>query len=70
MSFLDRLAGEIRVPIIGSLGILLLAKRKGLTSHIRPMIDILQKSQIFISEALVDEALKLAGEVDSKPGSW
>ena len=48
--------------IIGSLGILLIAKEKGLLEQIKPYIEIIKESDIYISEELIDCVLELAGE--------
>ncbi len=48
--------------IIGSLGILLIAKEKGLIEQIKPYIEIIKESDIYISEELIDYVLELAGE--------
>ncbi len=49
-------------PVIGSLGILLSAKRKGMLSAIRPSLDILQDSGIHIGKSLLQKVLWLADE--------
>jgi uncharacterized protein len=50
------------IQVIGSLGILLLARGAGLISTIRPRIDAMQAAGIHISSALERDALRLAGE--------
>ena len=51
------------IKIIGSIGILLLAKDNGLISSIKPHLDRIQQSNIHISQKLINEALIIAGEV-------
>jgi predicted nucleic acid-binding protein len=48
--------------IIGSLGILLIAKEKKLIEKIKPYVEIIKGSDIYISEELIDSVLELAGE--------
>lgn len=48
--------------IIGSLGILLIAKEKGLIEQIKPYVEIIKESDIYINEELIDYVLELAGE--------
>ena len=48
--------------ITGSLGILVLAKEKGLLSEISPLIEKLKNSNIYFSENLLKQALTLANE--------
>jgi predicted nucleic acid-binding protein len=48
--------------VIGTLGLLLEAKRKGLLSTIRPELDKLLTSSFFLSEQLYDKLLRLAQE--------
>lgn len=50
------------INTIGSLGILLLAKEKGLIERIRPYIEIIKESDIHIKKNVIDYALDLAGE--------
>lgn len=50
------------INAIGSLGVLLSAKKKGLIPKISPFIDRLTGSQIYINPALVQTVLSLAGE--------
>jgi len=50
------------IKIIGSFGILLLAKEKTLIKEIKPLIEEIMTSGIFMSQGLVNEILKLAGE--------
>jgi uncharacterized protein len=53
------------VEVIGSLGVLLLAKTNSLLPAIKPSIDTIQAAGIYLSEALVAEALRLAGETEN-----
>jgi predicted nucleic acid-binding protein len=48
--------------IIGSLGVLLIAKEKGLIEKIKPYVDIIRESDIYVKEELINYALELAGE--------
>lgn len=55
-----RLFGKPRV--MGTLGMLVIAKRKGLVKNIRPLIEELRKAGIRYSDAAVKIALQMAGE--------
>ena len=57
-----RLAAQQHVPCLGLLGVLLRAKRGGKLDALRPLFEGLRANQFFISEALMAEALRLAGE--------
>jgi predicted nucleic acid-binding protein len=50
------------VEVIGSLGVLLLAKANDLLRAIKPSIHAIQMAGIYLSEELIAEALRLAGE--------
>ncbi|MDR0866747.1 MAG: DUF3368 domain-containing protein [Candidatus Symbiothrix sp.] len=50
------------IKVIGTLGILLLSKQKRLLASIKPLLDLLQQSNIRISDKLYKQALLLAGE--------
>ncbi|OQY04133.1 MAG: hypothetical protein B6I20_03595 [Bacteroidetes bacterium 4572_117] len=50
------------INIVGSLGILLIAKHKKLIKKITPFINMLEESEIYISKQLVHKIKKLAKE--------
>ncbi|MFA7243259.1 MAG: DUF3368 domain-containing protein [Sulfuricellaceae bacterium] len=51
-----------RIRTIGSLGVLLQAKRAGLISSVAPLLERIAASSIFMSESLMRTILELAGE--------
>lgn len=57
-----KIAARQDVNCIGLLGVLLRAKKAGKLPAIRPLIEQLRVEHFFISESLVAEALRLAGE--------
>ena len=57
-----RIATFNHITIVGSIGILLIAKRKGYISAIAPLLDKLQQSYIRMSDELYRKSLELAGE--------
>jgi predicted nucleic acid-binding protein len=58
-----RVAQVNGVNVIGSIGVLVLAKAHGLIPAVRPSLDSIRAAGIYLSERLVLEALQLAGEV-------
>jgi predicted nucleic acid-binding protein len=50
------------IQVVGSLGVLLLAKGTGLITAITPRIDAMRSAGIYMSETVVRDALRLAGE--------
>jgi uncharacterized protein len=50
------------VSVIGTVGILIRAKQNGVIAEIKPILDALAANDFFISRALREEALKIAGE--------
>ena len=50
------------INMIGSLGVLLVAKERGLITEIAPLLKLIEQSDIHISEALINTVLNLAGE--------
>jgi predicted nucleic acid-binding protein len=56
------LAAQLQIPLIGTLGILLKAKRVGLIPSVRPLLDAVQREGFRMDEALYNQALKLANE--------
>ena len=57
-----RHALRLGLTITGSLGVLLKAKERGLVSELRPLIQELRRNKIRLSEDVVQQALRLAGE--------
>ena len=58
-----RLAVQEQVPVIGLLGVVLLAKRRALTRSARALLQRLERDAgIYISEHIRDQALKSVGE--------
>jgi hypothetical protein len=57
-----RYAVRAGLAITGSLGVLLKAKERGLVSELRPLIQELRHNKIRLSEDVVQQALRLAGE--------
>ena len=62
----DRKAREaalrLGIPVTGTIGLLLVAKRNDIIATIRPLLDSLDACHFRIGEALRSEALRLAGE--------
>jgi predicted nucleic acid-binding protein len=50
------------INTIGSLGVLLAAKQKGLIQEIKPYIDKIKESRIFLSPSLIQMVLEIAKE--------
>jgi hypothetical protein len=57
-----RVASRLAIPVIGVLGVLLLARRQGMLATLRPRIEQLVASGYFLSDAVINEALRRAGE--------
>ncbi len=53
---------RLGVPLFGVLGVLLQARRIGKLERIAPALEQIQSNGYRISQALIDEALRLAGE--------
>jgi len=53
---------EQGLPLFGVLGVLLQARRLGKIGHIAPALNKMQTNGYRISQALVEQAMKLAGE--------
>jgi uncharacterized protein len=57
-----RLAGELGIPVTGTLGILLEARRRGTISSLKPHLDALMDVQFYLTPNLVHELLAEVGE--------
>jgi predicted nucleic acid-binding protein len=53
------------LTVIGSFGLLVRAKRRGLIREVRPMMDAMLAHGLFVSEHLCRQILALAGEPES-----
>jgi predicted nucleic acid-binding protein len=51
-----------QISTIGSLGVLLVAKQKGLIKEVAPFLEILEKSELYLSKQLIATVLELAKE--------
>lgn len=57
------LALQLSLKVIGTVGMLLRAKRFGVISEIKPLLIALNQVDFRISEVLVQKALQIAGEL-------
>lgn len=57
-------AQQIKLPMKGTVGILLEAKERGLIEKIKPLLNLLLDSGARLAPRIIDSALKLAGETD------
>lgn len=57
-----RIAKQLGLKVIGTVGLLLRAKKRGIVTEIRPILDALQEVDFRIGETLYQEALRLAKE--------
>lgn len=55
-------AKHLGVTVIGTAGLLVLAKRRGLLTSVRDHLDALMASDYFLGENVVADALRMAGE--------
>lgn len=57
------LALQLNLQVIGTVGMLLRAKRFGIITEIKPLLIALNQVDFHISEVLVQKALQIAGEL-------
>lgn len=55
-------AEELHLRVIGTVGVLLIARSRGLISALKPMLEQLSASGHHLSSALIQEALREVGE--------
>jgi predicted nucleic acid-binding protein len=58
-----RIAKQLGLKVIGTVGLLLRAKKKSIVTEIKPILDALQDVDFRIAEPLYQEALRLAKEI-------
>ena len=57
-----KVARTLHLPIVGTLGLLLAAKRRGLLPGVRPCLDALRKASFHMTADLYRRVIKEAGE--------
>lgn len=57
-----QVARGIGLKLIGTAGMLVRAKKKGVISEVKPILMDLRAAEFRISDAIVEKALNLAGE--------
>ena len=67
MQFADDLAARrcpatFRIPVRGTLGLVLLAKQRGRISAARPVLEAMCASGMYLSDPVLNKALALVGE--------
>jgi predicted nucleic acid-binding protein len=56
------IAGQRGIPVVGTLGVLLAAKRRQLLAEVAPVIARMELLGMFVSVRLREEVLRIAGE--------
>ena len=54
---------SLKIPVIGTIGLLLIAKRKGFIPNIKEMMDKLIETGFYIDKGFYNDVLKYANEV-------
>jgi predicted nucleic acid-binding protein len=57
-----RCARALNVPLQGTLGLILVAKNLGMVSAVRPVLDVLRQTGMYVSNGLAQQVLDQAGE--------
>jgi predicted nucleic acid-binding protein len=57
-----KFAEKLGLPIKGTVGVLLMAKQKGVIPLLRPYLDLIQQTNFRLSQKLVDQFINDAGE--------
>ena len=57
-----RIARGLGLAVVGSAGVLLAAKQRGLISFVRPLLDELRGAGLYLDDTAFNEILHLAGE--------
>lgn len=62
-----RYAKRLKLPLTGSLGLLLLAKERGLVAEIAPLLERLTAAGLYLSPSLIELVQKMADEPTTDP---
>ena len=57
-----RCAATLRIPVRGTLGLVLLAKQRGRIAAARPVLEAMRGSGMYLSDSVLDKALALVAE--------
>lgn len=57
-----RCAAPLGIPVRGTLGLVLTAKRRGMIAKARPLLEDLRRAGMYLSDRVMDWALKEVGE--------
>jgi predicted nucleic acid-binding protein len=57
-----RCAAALGIPVRGTLGLVLTAKRRGRISQARPVLERLRHAGMYLSDHVMNQALRLVGE--------
>ena len=57
-----RYAERLKLPLSGTLGVLLLAKEEKIISTISPLIKAIQEAGLYLHDDLIEQVLQIAGE--------
>lgn len=57
-----RCAATYEIPVRGTLGLVLTAKKRGVIPEARPVLERLRQSGMYLSDVVLDQALALVGE--------
>lgn len=57
-----RLAKVLSIPVTGTLGLALIAKKRGLIPEARPLVEDFLEAGLYLSPSIVERALNLVGE--------
>lgn len=57
-----RCAHAFSIPVIGTLGLLILAKQESRIPAVRPLVDRLRESGMYLSDRVINQALARVGE--------
>lgn len=57
-----RCAATLRIPVRGTLGLVLVAKQRGRIKAARPVLEAMRESGMYLSDSVLNRALALVGE--------
>ena len=57
-----RCAATLRIPVRGTLGLVLVAKQRGRIKTARPVLEAMRESGMYLSDSVLNRALALVGE--------
>lgn len=60
-------AARLHIPVRGTLGIVLMAKQRGIIPNARPVMEDMMETGLYLSKKVLNQTLERVGDIGKKP---